>query len=152
MTAQISEKVAYEGTAYNMNSEPLRSVLSRKKNRHLRFIPRSTACSRGYVGLWEIVEDRLYLKSFTTKLWDGTPFGMADLFPDEPQPVFAQWYSGVLTLPYGELLKYVHSGYESISEFSLQLKVENGCIVDKVVQKNEPPSPDELDDQDEGLY
>lgn len=152
MTAQISEKVAYEGTAYNMNSEPLRSVLSRKKNRHLRFMPRSTACRRGYVGLWEIVEDRLYLKSFTTKLRDGTPFGMAELFPDEPQPVFAQWYTGVLTLPYGELLKYVHSGYESIHEFSLHLKVENGCIVYKVVQKNEPPPRDELDDLDEGLY
>jgi hypothetical protein len=152
MTAQIPEKMTYEGISYDMISEPLHSVLSRKKNRHLRFMPRTTACRRGYVGLWEIVEDRLFLKSFSAKLRDGTPFGMGDLFPDEPQPVFAQWYTGVLTLPYGEELKYVHSGYESIHEFSLHLKVENGCIVDKVVQENEPPPRDELDDLDEGLY
>ena len=152
MTAQISEKINYERIAYSMTTEPLRGVLSRRKNRHLRLMSKSTACRRGYMGLWEIVEDRLFLKSFSAKLRDGTPFGMADLFPDEPQPVFAQWYTGVLTLPYGELLKYVHSGYESIHEFSLHLKVENGCIVDKVVQKNEAPPPDELDDLDEGLF
>jgi len=152
MTAQISEKMIFECNAYNMANEPLRSVLSRKKNRHFRLMPKSTACRRGYVGYWEIFEDRLFLKSFNAKLRDGTPYGMADLFPDEPQPVFAQWYTGVLTLPYGELQKYVHSGYESIYEFSLNLKVEHGCIVDKVVQKNEPPPPGELDDLDEGLY
>jgi hypothetical protein len=152
MTAQISEKMIFEGNAYNMANAPLRSVLSRKKNRHLRLMPKSTACRRGYVGYWEIVEDRLFLKSFNAKLIDGTPFGMGDLFPDEPQPVFAQWYTGVLTLPYGEELKYVHSGFESIYEFSMHLKIENGRVVDKVVQKNEAPPPDELNDLDEDLY
>jgi hypothetical protein len=75
----------------------------------------------------------------------------AELFPDEPQPVFAQWYTGVLTLPYGELLKYVHAGFESIYEFSMHLTIENGRVVDKVIQKNEAPPSDELDDLDEDL-
>lgn len=155
MTAQIKEKITFEQTAYSMSTEPLRSVLSRKKNRHLCFMPKSMACRRGYVGHWEILDDRLYLLSFNATLKDGTPFGMDDLFPDVPHPVFAQWYTGVVTLPYGEQLKYVHSGYESTYEFSMHLKIENGLLVDKIVQKMRfPPQSelDEVDDLDDDLY
>ncbi len=50
------------------------------------------------------------------------------LFPDENK-VFANWFSGEIKVPQGEMLEYVHAGYGSIFEKDLILVVENGVLI-----------------------
>lgn len=78
----------------------------------------STACWRGYQGVWEIKEDRFYLIGLR---------GGLRLLPG-PQ-ILADWFTGVLRVPLGEMLQYVHMGFGSVYEQELHLKIEQGVVV-----------------------
>lgn len=58
MTVQSSEILIIENNEYPLESYPLHSSTIVKK---LRLTRTSTACHRGYVGKWEIINDKLYL-------------------------------------------------------------------------------------------
>lgn len=145
MTAQISESLTYQGKDYSLCAEPLSPRLVRRRNKHIRFQRRNTACSRGYVGSWEIVEDHLYLVRISANFPDGRAVTIGDLFPDSPDRVFAGWVTGELRCPSGRLLGYVHSGYSSVFERDLLLRFQDGVLVDQRTVVNEPPEPNEFD-------
>jgi hypothetical protein len=46
-------------------------------------------------------------------------------------PVFAEWYSGLLRIPDGSMIKYVHGGFESVNERELILSVESGFVTER---------------------
>ena len=129
MTAQIHENLIYEGEETTMMSCPPLPVdhpLVVQTDPPGTFakpgVPSvvfSTACWRGYLGTWEVRGGRLYLVSV---------IGRYEMLGDEP--LFAEWVSGVLIIPRGELLKYVHMGFESVYERELRLTVEAGVVVD----------------------
>lgn len=77
----------------------------------------STACWRGYIGTWEIKDGKFYLVGIT---------GRYKLIGDKP--VFADWFTGVLRVPQGEMLQYVHMGYGSVFELEVHIKIENGVV------------------------
>lgn len=85
----------------------------------------STACWRGYIGSWEVRDGRLYLTRVQ---------GCYEILGDEPVP--ADWFSGVLRVPRGEVLQYVHMGFESVYERDLYLKVEAGAVVETWTVEN----------------
>ncbi len=64
----------------------------------------SNALWRGYVGRWEIVDDRLYMVGINAAAFRGEPFPLELLFPGFGDRVFAHWYSGTLRVPQGRLL------------------------------------------------
>lgn len=100
-----------------------------------------TALWRGYVGSWEIIDDRLYLINLTGQMKDGTDANLATIFPNDPDRVFAHWYSGKVRLPQGNKLKYVHMGYSSVYEKDLFLHFENGILVKtETVENGESPN------------
>ena len=79
---------------------------------------------------------------------DGRPFTVDGLFPDETRPpeapVFAEWYSGELRIPEGEMIQYVHGGYGTTYERDQLILIERGRLVRSWVRKNDPPpSPEE---------
>ena len=41
----------------------------------------------------------------------------------------AEWYSGVLRIPKGEVLEYVHGGYGSKFERDLFITIEKGNVI-----------------------
>ena len=43
-------------------------------------------------------------------------------------PLFAYWFTGVLRIPKGELLQYVHMGFGSVFEEELHVKIEKGIV------------------------
>ncbi len=100
----------------------------------------STACWRCYVGEWEITLNRLYLIGISADYKDGTEVTLGSLFPGYDSRVFAHWYSGVLSIPQGDLVEYVHMGYASVYERDLLLSVEQGVIVDSQVRVNSEQS------------
>lgn len=85
----------------------------------------STACWRRYVATWEIKAGRLYLRGVT---------GRYQL--NSTEPLFADWVSDVLWVPHGELLQYVHMGFDSLYEFDMVISVSDGIVVDFEVFDN----------------
>ena len=65
-------------------------------------------------------------------------------------PLFAHWFSGVLRVPRGKLLQYVHMGFATVYEQELHIKIENGVVMETTVVdnrgRNTPPSAQEWGD------
>jgi len=96
----------------------------------------NTACWRGYVGEWEILDDHLYLTDLEGMLADGSNANLETVFPGFPDRVFAHWYSDTIRIPQGKLLDYVHMGYESVYERDLLLIFEKGVLKETEVREN----------------
>ena len=138
MTAQVPEKLLFEGEELDLCNEPLELFIE-KTPMTVRFMSPHTALWRGYVGTWEIGEDRLYLKSLDATIEGEKGYeeiGMARVFPDYPNGLFAHWFTGELRCPQGALVKYVHGGFGSVYEKDLFFKVKKGVVVDRRVVIN----------------
>jgi len=135
MTAQIAEKLHYEGQHLSMCSEPLRDYFALGGLKP-GFQSNCTALWRGYVGTWEILIGRLYLVELRGTLEGGEEASVGMLFPDFPDRAFAHWYSGTIRVPQGRMLKYVHMGYASTYERDLFLDFEKGVVTSTRVRKN----------------
>lgn len=138
MTAQFAEQLHYLGEDVAIYTNPLSDYFA-MGGVDPRFDCSCTALWRGYVGSWEIVNDRLYLIGLNGTLEDGAEASLATIFPDFPDRVFAHWYSGTIRIPQGKLLKYVHMGYGSTFEQDLLLDIERGVVVATRVRYNGAP-------------
>src|ERR1035437_5760323 len=101
MTAQSTEKIVYNKRKVRMETEPLATYLGSHKG-ETSFFAVSSGCWRGYVGTWEIKDEKLYLIDI-----DGYaevapnaygPVGINYLFPNQ-QRVFAEWFTGEIKIP-----------------------------------------------------
>ena len=147
MTAQEGERLLYKGAEVRMAAEPLNQYLQNRND--LEFLPFSTSCWRGYYGQWEITDNKLYLIGLNAYIEGDKEVGLNYLFPGQNK-VFANWYSGEIRIPQGEMLKYVHieilegghMGYASFFEKYLILKLNKGIITESKLidnRKVEPP-------------
>ena len=167
MTAQIHERLQFDGETYGMANEPLRQYFA-KNEIDIRLNAPSTACWRGYFGEWEVVDNKLYLtklkgsgvikdkekyraeklalrrklkeglitpiengkllKLMEKECWNAIQLSLNSLFQSE-EKVFACWYSGTIRAPFGELIEYIHDGYESIFEYELLIDFKEGVVV-----------------------
>jgi hypothetical protein len=133
VTAQFTEVLKYQGETLSLCTYPL-NVYWKSSGNPLELQSTSTGCWRGYVGTWEIANDRLYLVKFWGNRMgkdesETENVGLADLFPDYPDGVFAHWFTGQLRCPRGERLHYVHSGFESKYEKDLFITVRSGVVI-----------------------
>jgi hypothetical protein len=135
MTAQFSELLMLEGKQQALCSFPLASYFA-LGGESVAFRASSTALSRGYIGTWEIHDQRLYLIRLQGWLQDESLVSLETVFPDYPQRVFAHWFSGTLRLPQGQLLRYVHGGFDSCYEQDLLIDVTRGVVTAKRVRVN----------------
>lgn len=135
MTAQIAEKLRYEGQDVAMCTNPLNGYFA-MGGFDPRFRSNSTALWRGYVGHWEIIDGRLYLVELHGTLEDGSEATLETVFPGFPDRVFAHWYSGTIRIPQGRRLEYVHMGYASTHERDLLVDIERGVVKDTRVRHN----------------
>jgi hypothetical protein len=135
MTAQIPESLLYQGEQVTMCTNPLNEYFA-MAGLNPPFESHCTALWRGYVGCWEIIDDRLYLTSLQGTLKDGGDANLETVFPGFPDKVFAHWYSGTIRIPQGKQLEYVHMGYGSTFERDLLLEIERGLVVSTRLQEN----------------
>jgi len=133
MTAQAGERLIYKGKENWMAAEPLYQYLQNRKD--IKFIAPSSACWRGYNGDWKVKNKKLFLVGLNAYLEGYLAVDLNYLFPGEKQ-VFADWFTGKIRVPQGEMLKYVHMGYASIFERDLFLEFENGELVKEYVVEN----------------
>jgi hypothetical protein len=125
----------FDGNEHSMCSEPLEDYFNLVGNRP-KFAEMNTACWRGYVGKWEVRDDRLYLIGVEAYLTDGKEASLENIFPGFPERVFAHWYSGTVRIPEGKLLDYHHMGYESVYERDVFLEFQKGVLVSKTMREN----------------
>lgn len=133
MTAQHCESICYQGQWREMNTCPLDSYFL--LTQYTGFKQAGTALTRGYLADWEIIDDRLYLCSITTDPPASTPL-IETLFPGCSERVFAHWYSGVLVLPEGNTLPYLHLGFASQRENERWLNVKRGVITGFTIKES----------------
>lgn len=138
MTAQVNERLILDGERTSMAFCPpipdSPEILTRLTDEEfyekmssgkINNIINSTACWRGYIGTWEIKDGKFYLKEIE---------GAVRLAQNAP--ILATWFTGVLRIPQGKQLHYVHMGFGSIYERDLFIKIQEGIVVEQKVVDN----------------
>lgn len=121
MTAQLPDKVLYEGDEYVTFDEPLSSLGGLPE-----FLDLSTGNIKGYFCVWAFVASRLFAVSLRGYVPGRIDSGLGLVFSNVQAPVFASWYSGGLRLLGGQLLK--RSEVNPIYQHEVSLVVKNGEI------------------------
>ena len=139
MTAQASDYIIYKGVQNSMGTEPLQQYLqkrSRKKRKKpIRLVAPHTACWRGYICGWEVLGSKLYLVDFKGFIENEKIVDINYVFPSK-QKVFAKWFTGSIRIPQGEMLDYVHGGYQSLYEKDLFIKFKKGILISEEEKDN----------------
>ena len=131
MTAQLKERLIILGKEYGMATEPL-AVYLQELQAKPKLILFSTACWRGYIGSWELLNNKLYLVDFSGKINDDNKIvdvGLDYLFPGRER-VFAKWFSGTIRVPHGKVTNYIHAGYLTEYEAEFLLEFKEGNLID----------------------
>ena len=130
MTAQVHEKIRYQGKRMRLAScphfpedHPRINEVSEEEIMKLAMADKtgiifSTACWREYIGSWSIRRGKLYL----TKL-EGR-FGIKG-----QEAIFADWFTGELHIPKGKVLHYIHMGFDSVYEEEIVLTLKQGIVI-----------------------
>ena len=134
MSAQMYDKIVYEGKEYGLAAAPLEIYFAANPDRRPKFLGFNSACSRGCVARWEIREARLYLTDIEMVCQTDATFD--SLFPGGKDGVFAGWVSRELICPHGKLLKYDHAGFARKLERELILSVKNGVLESAKIKDN----------------
>lgn len=119
MTMQASEIIEYRGENYSMSNLPLNSFI--EKN-NLKFEAHTTAHWRGYQGYWKLTDDKLFITNLETSNQN-----YYDVFKTN-EPVFADWFSGIIQIGLGNA---IYDDFSNYYENYLWLKFEYGKAVEK---------------------
>ena len=122
-----------------MLCEPLELYLRNNEPRK-RFHPSleagcSTALWRGYVGLWRIESNRLFLVDVYV-CGDKNRSIKDQIFTGKDTEIFADWFTGDLFIEKGKIIKYNHSGYDRYYEMEIVANVNGGIIKNEMEFEN----------------
>ena len=133
MTIQAGDILSYNGEKKTIATEPLKSYLETRS--YVSFIFKSTALVRGYIGTWEIKNNQLYLISLLGFVDNNKKVYLSYLFPNKTE-VFANWFSGNIRIPEGELLNKINLGYASVFEKDRILNIKEGILISETLIDN----------------
>ena len=118
MTTQVKERIIIDGEKYPLlNALSLPEDDTKIKQKEGPTYTRSS-CWRGYVGTWEIKDDKLYLNEFSSGKYDV----LVNL------PILADWISGTAKVATGEVKANSSWDIETY-ETEMHLTFENGLVV-----------------------
>jgi hypothetical protein len=135
VTAQASEFLLYQGEKLSMCTDVLKSYLA-MADMEAPFVAPHSALWRGYVGTWEIKDERLYLIELMGELKNRQNGSLDEIFPGFANRVFAHWFTGRLRAPQGKMLQYVHMGFNSTYEFDLLIEIDRGVVTRTELKSN----------------
>ena len=140
-TAQESDLILVDGESYALNTNPLTPKLLAMGWKPPANLVRSSSNWRGYVAEWKIEQSQLVLVNVTVETMEGDDHSLRysireDLFPATPR-VVAEWYSGALIIPDGEMVEYVHMGYGTSYDHYQVLRVSAGQVVEHLQMTGE---------------
>ncbi len=154
MTAQLPNRICLNGSYHSLLSAPEQKFWD-SLGRRPPFVPKSTANWSGYMNHWAVWDHMLYLTDIVGAVcrrnaeagasptsWcrvghegacDVRATSLADLCEVPFGGIPADWYSGELRIPKGEVVDYVHAGLASEYERDRILEVINGKIVSQKI-------------------
>ena len=132
MTVQVEERMLYKGEVNFISTEPLREYLEQND---LQFFSLSSSCWRGYTGTWEINDNKLYLVELVNCLFEKKN-DLKYMFKQKEDKVFANWFSGNIVIPIGEVLEEGLFGIDDIYEQNIILKFSDGILISEEVVDN----------------
>ena len=93
----------------------------------------NTACWRGYIAEWTIIENEIYLTNIFSCNYDSIKSDLKVVFGSECKngTVQATWVTGNILIPKGKLINYVHLGYDSFYETELVLTLKKGKLIEQ---------------------
>lgn len=133
-TAQYPDKIVFKGKQFSLLTNPLEIYFSKHPDKRPKGGIESTALWRGYVATFEIKDNELVLKDIeiqgmdiANKKGNNTKWTsvLNDVFPNQ-RVTKIDWLTGLLVLPYGKIINYVHMGYGSTYENYVLLEIGNG--------------------------
>lgn len=138
-TAQLPDLLIDGNDTVAIFCNPLEQYLAKKDKREFcgeELCWTSTGCYRGYQAIWTIQNDSLFLLKVRI---DDDPdndkyFDLKKEFKTNKK-VFANWFTGEIISPRGDLLQYIHFGYASIYEKEKRFYISNGNL-DSLVNYN----------------
>ena len=146
-TEQESDYIKIDDIEHKLFTNPVYELLQFKDfhNKYITVINGikdfsiSSACWRGYIAYFEIKNDLLYLNDIIVHTVSLENIGQPEdkdisiyskLF-DSQKSFFCNFYSGILIIPTGECIKEIYSGYDSMYENYLIIKIRNGQVIQK---------------------
>lgn len=135
-TAQIPDYLIYEGDKLPLHVNPLEQFFEKQKKKRPKGGSISSANWRGYVAVFKIESGDLIVSDLTIrkpnpeKKYDYLTISVVDsVFPSEKDRIM-NWFSGLLVVPRGKRIAYVHLSYASLYESYLLLKIKNGSLIE----------------------
>lgn len=131
-TAQYPDKIYFEGKQYSLHSNPMEDYFEKYPDKKPKSGIVSSALWRGYVATFEILDEELYLKdieimvSNPDKKYDYIFQSVIEQVVPKGERLKIDWFTGLLVLPDGKLVNYVHMGYGSTYEKYVLLEIAAG--------------------------
>jgi hypothetical protein len=133
-TAQAPDRIIYNGKEYKLHSNPLEAYFKKFPDKRPKADIMSTGLWRGYIATFEFIDKSLYLKDIQIEVRKK---GGKNSFDTEWKSVVSEispgngklkidWLTGILVIPFGEIVNYVHMGYGSTYENYILLEVSGG--------------------------
>ena len=140
MTTQFGDKLNDGDATFHVKPFPLNQlggswsteIVDGKEVR--RFQISCTACWRGYVATWSIIDGKLVLTSIDACDMHGNQVSLKDIFGVAVLQAF--WYSGELSSPLGNR---IYGMYEPIYEQDNVWVFEHGVLIKRYVRTNQVP-------------
>ena len=136
-TAQSPDRIIYNGNEYALHSNPLESFFEKNPDKRPKGGIMSTALWRGYIATFEIRDNQLFLKDIKIMVADTTKNEnnrnytwksvIDEVFPNQNE-VKIDWLTGILVIPQGKIVNYVHMGYASTYEKYILLEFDKGDL------------------------
>ncbi|MCL2800355.1 MAG: hypothetical protein FWD28_01170 [Treponema sp.] len=137
-TAQAPDLIIYNGNEYPLFVNPMEIYFEKFPEKRPRSSTRSTALWRGYIATFEIIQNELWVvdikievitspagsRNFTKELVSV----INEVF-DGNDRIKADWFSGLLIIPQGRIIRYEHMGYASTYEGYIILEIHNGNFI-----------------------
>ena len=133
MTIQAGDILSYNGKKTTIATEPLKPYLETRSD--VSFIFKSTVLVRGYIGTWKIKNKKLYLVALVGFIENNEKVDFKYLFPNKTE-VFADWFSGDIRIPEGDLLQKINIGYASVFARDRLLNFNKGILISETLKDN----------------
>ena len=133
MTIQARDRLSHNGKKTTIATEPLKPYLETRSD--VSFIFKSTALVRGYIGTWKIKNKKLFLVTLVGFIENNDKVDLKYLFPNKTE-VFADWFSGDIRIPEGDLLQNINIGYASVFARDRVLNFNKGQLISETVKDN----------------
>jgi len=132
-TAQYPDKIVYLGEEYSLHTNPMSAYFAMHPDKRPVGGIRSTALWRGYVATLEFKTNSLVLKDIEIEILneeknDTFWKSAKDVVVPKDKDLLVDWFTGILVLPHGKLMNYVHMGYGSTYSDYILLEIKSGKL------------------------